>query len=109
MEKTFTDENWEKEVLNSPVPVMADFWAGWCAPCNMVAPIVQEVAKQYEGKIKVGKINVDENLAIAGKYNIRGIPTLLFINGGKVIDSIVGVPTKRVIEDKIQKMLKEKT
>ena len=108
MEKTFTDENWEKEVLKSPVPVMVDFWAVWCAPCFMIAPAVEEVAKKYEGKVKVGKLNVDENPATAGKYGVMGIPTLLFLNGGEVVERIVGVAPKKGIEDKIEKILENK-
>jgi len=105
-ERIFTDENWEGEVLNSNIPVIVDFWAEWCMPCHMMAPVVEEVAREYEGKIKVGKLNVDQNRETARKYNIMGIPTLLFFNGGKVIDKIVGVAPKRVVEDKIKNMLK---
>lgn len=107
MEKTFIDENWEDKVLNSNIPAMVDFWAGWCTPCSMVAPIVEEIAKKYPERIKVGKLNVDENPAIAGKYRIMGIPALLFFNGEER-ERIVGVVPKKVIEDKIEKMLKEK-
>lgn len=106
-EKTFTDQTFENKVLNSPLPVMVDFWAGWCMPCQMIAPTVEEIAKKYEGKIKVGKLNVDDNLATAGKYSIMGIPTLLFFNGGKVVDRVVGVVPKRTIEDKINKILNQ--
>lgn len=107
MEKTFTDKNWRKEVLNSNIPVMVDFWAEWCAPCSMVAPAVEQVAQKYEGKVKVGKLNVDESPAVAGKYSIRGIPSLLFFNGGEEVDRIVGVAPKKVIQDKIEKILEK--
>lgn len=107
VEKTFTDENWEREVLNSNIPVMVDFWAGWCMPCRMIAPVVEKIAQDYDGKIKVGKLNVDENPVTAGKYRVMAIPTLLFFNGGKIVDRVVGVVSKKVIEDKIEKILKE--
>ncbi len=104
-EKIFNDENWKKEVLDSNLPVMVDFWAEWCMPCFMIAPVVEEIAKKYEGKIKIGKLNVDKNPALAEKYNIRGIPTLLFFKKGKIVDRIVGVAPKKVIESKIEKIL----
>jgi len=106
-EKTFSDKNWDNEVLNSDIPVMVDFWANWCMPCHIMAPIVKGVARDYDGKIKVGKLNVDENPAIAGRYKIMGIPTLLFFNGGKIVDRIVGVVPRKVIEDKIERVLKK--
>jgi len=109
-EKIFTDKNWESEVLNSDLPVMVDFWAEWCMPCYMIAPAVEKVAEAYDGKIKVGKLNVDENPVTAGKYRVMAIPTLLFFNEGKLVDRIVGVVSKKVIEDKIEKILeKEKS
>jgi len=107
-EKVFSDENWGKEVLNSNIPVMVDFWAQWCAPCFMIAPAVEDIAREYKGKIKVGKLNVDENSVTARKYKIMGIPTLLFFNGGEEVDRIVGVVSKKVIEDKIKKILENK-
>ncbi len=106
MEKAFTDQNWEDEVLNSNLPVVVDFWAEWCAPCHMMSPIIEELAKEYEGKIIIGKLNVDENQITAGKYNIMGIPTLLFFNNEELVDRIVGVVPKNAVEDKIKKMLK---
>ncbi|MCD6574701.1 thioredoxin [Candidatus Aerophobetes bacterium] len=104
-EKTFTDENWEEEVLNSTIPVIIDFWAEWCMPCHIMSPIVEEMAEKYDGKIKVGKLNVDENPNTARRYMIMGIPTLLFFNEGKLVDKIVGVTPKKVVEDKIKKLL----
>ena len=106
MPEIFTDNSWKTEVLNSALPVVVDFWAEWCMPCHMISPIVEEIAKEYEGKIKAGKLNVDENPDVAGKYRVMGIPTLLFFNGGEVVDRIVGVVPKKVIEDKIEKTLK---
>ena len=107
MEKTFTDQNWEDEVLNSNLPIVVDFWAEWCMPCRMISPIAEELSKDYEGKVIIGKLNVDENPMTAGKYNIMGIPTLLFFNNGELVDRIVGVVPKKAIEDKIKKMLKD--
>ena len=95
------DQNFETEVLNSAVPVLVDFWAAWCAPCRMLAPAVEAIAEKYEGKAKVLKLNVDENMATAGKYNIRGIPTLLLFKDGMIKEQIVGNTTK----DTISKMI----
>ncbi|HEY6393157.1 MAG TPA: thioredoxin [Bryobacteraceae bacterium] len=87
---TFTDAGWDKEVLNSEVPVLVDFWAEWCGPCRMMSPTVDAVAEAYAGRVKVGKLNVDENNATGMRYNVRGIPTLLLFKGGKVIEQKVG-------------------
>jgi thioredoxin 1 len=95
------DQNFESEVLNSTIPVLVDFWAVWCAPCRMLAPAVEAVAEKYEGKAKVVKLNVDENMVTAGKYNIRGIPTLLLFKEGVIKEQIVGNTTK----DTISKMI----
>ncbi len=95
------DQNFETEVLNSSVPVLVDFWAVWCAPCRMLAPAVEAVAEKYEGKAKVVKLNVDENMGTAGKYNIRGIPTLLLFKDGVIKEQIVGNTSK----DTISKMI----
>jgi len=95
------DQNFETEVLNATVPVLVDFWAAWCAPCRMLAPVVDAIAEKYEGKAKIVKLNVDENIATSGKYNIRGIPTLLLFKDGVIKESIVGNTTK----DTISKMI----
>jgi len=95
------DQNFDTEVLNSKVPVLVDFWAAWCAPCRMLAPAVEAIAEKYEGKAKVVKLNVDENMGTAGKYNIRGIPTLLLFKDGVIKEQIVGNTTK----DTISKMI----
>ena len=108
-EITLTDQTWDNEVLNSDLPVIVDFWAEWCAPCFMIAPIVEQIGKEYEGKIKVGRLNVDENPVTAGKYQIMAIPTLLFFNGGKLIDRVVGVVSKKILVEKIEKILEEKS
>jgi thioredoxin 1 len=87
---TFTDQTFDKDVLNSEVPVLVDFWAEWCGPCRMMGPTVDQVAKDYNGKVKVGKLDVDSNQQTAMRYGIRGIPTLLLFKGGKVVDQKVG-------------------
>jgi len=95
------DHNFEAEVLNSPVPVLVDFWAAWCAPCRMLAPVVEAIADKYEGKARVVKLNVDENSLTSSKYNIKGIPTLLLFKEGIIREQIVGNTTK----DTISKMI----
>jgi thioredoxin 1 len=100
------DGNFESEVLKSDLPVLVDFWAPWCGPCKMVGPIVEEIAKDYEGKLKVGKLNVDENSQTAGQYGIMSIPNLLFFKGGKVVDQIVGAVAKQQFVEKLDKILK---
>ncbi len=101
----FTDTNFEQEVLKSDVPVLVDFWAVWCGPCKMIAPYVVEIASQYEGKAKVGKVDVDNNPQTAMTYGIRSIPTLLIFKGGKVVDQIVGAVPKNTITSKIDGQL----
>ncbi len=93
-----TDSNFEQEVLQSPVPVLVDFWAAWCAPCRLIAPAVEAIAKDYAGRAKVGKVNVDENMSTSSKYNIRGIPALLVFKGGEMRDQIVGASSKENIQ-----------
>ncbi len=93
-----TDSNFEQEVLQSPVPVLVDFWASWCAPCRLIAPAVEAIAKDYAGRAKVGKVNVDENMSTSSKYNIRGIPALLVFKGGEMRDQIVGASSKENIQ-----------
>ena len=101
----FTDGNFDEEVLNSNLPVLIDLWASWCAPCHMISPIVEELADEYAGKIKVGKLNVDQNPNVPGRYNVRAIPTLLFFKDGKLYDQIVGVVPKSTIEEVIKRMV----
>lgn len=91
------DQDFETEVLNSSVPVLVDFWAAWCAPCRMLAPVVEAIAEDYDGKAKVVKLNVDENMLTSGKYNIKGIPTLLLFKDGVVKEQIVGNTNKSTI------------
>ncbi len=96
-----TDSNFEETVLNSDKPVMVDFWAEWCGPCRMVGPIVEELANEYEGKAVIGKLNVDHNPAVAQKYGIRNIPTVLFIKNGEVVDRQVGAGPKASYQTKL--------
>ncbi len=100
-----TSQTWEQEVLKSPGTVMVDFWAAWCGPCQMIAPTIDELAVEYDGKLKVGKLNTDENPDIAGKYQIMGIPTLLFFKDGKLVDKIVGAASKKQFKQKIDSIL----
>jgi len=102
---TLTDANFESEVIKSDIPVLIDFWATWCGPCKTVAPIVEDLANEYNGKIKIGKVDVDENQQTAIKYGIRSIPTLLIIKNGKVNDMIIGAVPKAQIAKKLNAAL----
>jgi thioredoxin 1 len=95
---TFTDGGFDSDVLQSDVPVVVDFWAEWCGPCRMMGPTVDAIAKDYSGRLKVGKLNVDENPSVAMRYNIRGIPTLLLFKGGKVVEQRVGAVGKAEVQ-----------
>ena len=101
----FTDGNFEKDALKSTMPVVVDFYADWCGPCKMMAPIIDELANEFDGKVRVGKLNTDENRGIAGKYNIMSIPTILFIKDGVVVEQVMGAVPKTVVQEKINKML----
>ncbi len=101
----FTDENFDREVLQSNIPVLVDFWATWCAPCKAIAPLIDTIADEYAGKIKVGKVNVDENQATPGKYGVRGIPTIILFKNGTVLEQIVGAVPKSQIDALIAKAL----
>jgi thioredoxin 1 len=100
-----TEETFEQEVLKATMPVLVDFWAAWCGPCKMIAPIVEELATEYEGKLKIGKVDVDNNQKIAMQYGIRSIPTLLVFKGGKVVEQIVGAAPKKTLVEKLSKHL----
>jgi len=99
------DADFDKEVLQSETPVLVDFWAAWCGPCRALAPVVDEIAKQYNGKLRVAKMDVDRNAVTPSKYGIRGIPALLLFKGGKVAEQIVGFVPKDTIDKSITKVL----
>ena len=100
-----SDDEFEKTVLKSEIPVMLDFWAEWCQPCKMLAPTVEELAEDFKGQLLVGKLNVDDNPNTATTYGIRGIPTLLFIKGGEVVQQLVGVKSKAEYKKVIEEIL----
>lgn len=102
---TLTDDNFESEVIKSNTPVLVDFWAEWCGPCKMIAPAILELAGEYTGKVKIGKLDVDSNQIVAGKLNIRSIPTLLIFKDGKIVDQIVGAVPKQRIKEKLDAAL----
>ena len=99
------DKNFATEVLNSDLPVLVDFWATWCGPCRSISPIVEELAKEFSGRVKVTKLNVDESPATPGQYGVRGIPTLILFKGGKILDQIVGAVPKARLKAMIEKGL----
>jgi thioredoxin 1 len=100
-----SDTTFQADVVDSDLPVLVDFWAPWCGPCRMVAPIVEELAEEYEGKVKFVKLNTDENPQVAGKYGIRSIPTLLVFKGGQPVGQIVGFRPKSDLEKRLQEVL----
>lgn len=101
----FTDSNFDEEALNSDMPVLVDFYADWCGPCKMMSPIIDELAAQYEGKVKIGKVDTDANRTVASKFNVMTIPTLIFIKDGKVVDTAVGALPKATVEAKLNALL----
>ena len=102
---TLTDDNFEDEVLESDQPVLVDFWAEWCGPCKMLEPVVEELADEYDGQAKIGKLDVDANQQVAMDYNIRSIPSLLFFKGGEVEEQVVGVASKKKLADKLDELV----
>ncbi|MBI4475706.1 MAG: thioredoxin [Acidobacteria bacterium] len=101
--QTFTDTNFEQSVIKSAKPVLVDFWAEWCAPCRRIAPTVEALASELEGRVVVGKMNVDENPEVPFRYSIRGIPTLLLFKGGEIVESIVGLVSKDELKRMVEK------
>lgn len=104
MAQQFTDQNFEQEVLKSEKPVLVDFWAAWCGPCQMMGPIIDELAEEVREKYKVGKLNVDENRETASKYGVMSIPTLIIFKDGKVVKQLVGVQSKENLKGELEKL-----
>lgn len=100
-----TDKNFKEEVLKSPLPVLVDFWATWCGPCKILAPIIEELAKEYTGKIKIVKLNVEEGQSIPTQYGIMSIPTIIFFKDGKILNQLVGALTKQQLKQKIEEII----
>ena len=100
-----TDQNFEKEVIKSTIPLLVDLWAPWCGPCRMVAPVVEKLAESYNGRFKFCRLNVDENPRTAGSYHVMSIPTLLFIKDGKVMDTVIGAVPEQTLQPKIEALL----
>jgi thioredoxin 1 len=103
--REFTQANFEADVLTSALPVLVDFWAPWCGPCKAIAPVIEKLAAEFEGKAAVGKVNVDEQAALASRYSIMSIPSLLIFKQGKVVEQIVGLTTIEKIRDKLNTVL----
>jgi thioredoxin 1 len=104
-ELTFTDATFQQQVLQSATPVVVDFWAPWCGPCRMVSPIIEELAKDFDGKVVVGKMNVDENPQVAGQYGVMSIPTVMVFKGGQPVKSMVGAQGKETYKQSINEVL----
>lgn len=105
MSLQFTDANFEEEVEQSSIPVLVDFWAPWCGPCKMIGPIIDQIATEMAGTVKVGKVDVDQNQGVASKYGVRSIPTMIIIKDGQILDTIVGATSKDNIINKLKAAL----
>ncbi len=101
---TLTADNFATEVIKSPAPVLVDFWAEWCGPCKMIAPVLDELATEYGDKVKIGKVNIDDHPSLAGEYGVRAIPTLLLFKGGQVTEQMVGARSKRDLKASLDKV-----
>lgn len=101
----FTDDNFEEEVFNSPLPVLVDFWGSWCPPCKMVEPVIEEIARELFGKLKVGKVNVDQNPRIAARFNISGVPTFMLLHKGEILRYAIGAHSKQQLLNMIKNTL----
>lgn len=102
---TLTDQNFENEVKESQIPILVDFWAEWCAPCRMVAPVLDELAEEFDGKVKIGKLNVDQNRSVAAQYGVMSIPTLILFNKGELVEQMVGAQPKENLQKVMQSAL----
>jgi len=102
--EAFSDASWETEVLSSELPVVVDFWADWCAPCKIIAPTIEALAHELEGRVRVGKLNVDDNKVVSERYGIQGIPTIMIFDGGEVKEQLVGVTSKDHLDELINKL-----
>jgi thioredoxin 1 len=104
-ELVLTEQNFDEEVVNSSLPVVVDFWAPWCGPCKMISPVIDELAKEYEKRVKVGKVNTDENLAVASRYQITSIPTIMMFKDKKIVQRVIGVKSKADLKKLIDGLL----
>ncbi len=102
---TLTDDNFRSEVLESDAPVLVDFWATWCGPCRMIAPVIEQLASEYEGRAKIAKMDVDHNPETPMHFGIRSIPTLLFFKDGQVVDQVIGAASKKILTDKLEALV----
>ncbi len=109
MAKEITDKNFQETVMNSDKPVLLDFWAAWCGPCRMIAPAIEEMSTEYEGKAVIGKVDVDANPELSMQFGIRSIPTLLFVKDGKVVDQVIGVQSKAALSKRLDAILEAET